>query len=141
MHDDQVAIDWKLYELNGRFYRGRPEDGSMRPGDLPPFLAQLLAGHLANGGSVKCSCGNTDQRGKLPAANGPRLIRLVNDEHTGRCPACGRAWPRRTDGTLILHPGRGRDRCEGSGQAPAEDMAAASWLPILRGVTRHGLQT
>ena len=61
VHDDQVAIDWKLYELNGRFYRGRPKDGSMRPADLPPFLAQLLAGHLATAGSLKCTCRNTEQ--------------------------------------------------------------------------------
>ena len=216
VHDDQVAIDWKLYELNGRFYRGRPKDGSMRPADLPPFLAQLLAGHLANAGSLKCTCRNTEQpwcpgaeyvflgpgRGHFrrsnyserffrPAADGwylPRngkasrpavpvlvtecdsfpgrpvppwpaatpgedfmpptgrgVVRLVNDEHTGRCPACGRAWPRRIDGALIAHAGRERSRCEGSGQAPAEDMAVASWLPILPGVTphglRHGLQT
>jgi hypothetical protein len=69
----------------------------------------------------------------------------VNDERTGRCPACGRAWPRRIDGTLIAHAGRDQSRCEGSGQAPAEDLAVASWLPVLRGVTphglRHGLQT
>jgi len=76
---------------------------------------------------------------------GRGLIRLVSDEHTGRCPLCGRAWPRRIDGTLIAHAGRERSRCEGSGQAPAEDLAVASWLPVLRGVTphglRHGLQT
>ncbi len=49
------------------------------------------------------------------------------------------------DGTLIAHAGREQARCEGSGQAPAEDMTVASWLPILQGVTphglRHGLQT
>ncbi len=65
----------------------------------------------------------------------------MNDEHTGRCAVCGRAWPRRMDGTLIAHAGREQGRCEGSGQAPAEDMG----LPILPGVTphglRHGLQT
>ena len=76
---------------------------------------------------------------------GRGLPRLVNDKHTGRCPACGRAWPRRIDGTLIAHTGRERGRCEGSWQAPAEDLALASWLPILRSVTphglRHGLQT
>ncbi|HEX2746035.1 MAG TPA: hypothetical protein VHN16_16770 [Streptosporangiaceae bacterium] len=69
----------------------------------------------------------------------------MNDEHTGRCPACSRAWPRRIDGTLIAHAGRERSRCEGSGQAPAEDTAVASWLPVLPGLTphglRHGLQT
>ena len=216
VHADQVAIDWKLYELNGRFYRGRPKDGSIRPADLPPFLAELLADHLANAGSMKCTCRNTEppwcpgaeyvflgpgrghfrrsnysERFFRPAADGwylprngknPRpavpvlvtdcelfpgrpvppwplatlgedfapptgrgLVRLVNDEHTGRCQVCGRAWPRRLDGTLIAHARRGRDRCLGAGQAPAEDMAVASWLPVLRGVTphglRHGLQT
>ena len=216
VHGDQVAIDWKLYELNGRFYRGRPKDGSMRPADLPPFLAQLLADHLAAVDSLKCTCRNTEQpwcpgaeyvflgpgRGHFrrsnyserffrPAADGwylPRngkaarpavpvlvtecdsfpgrpvppwpaatpgegflpptgrgLIRLVNDEHTGRCPVCGRAWPRRIDGTLIAHAGREQSRCVGSGQSPAEDTAVASWLPVLRSVTphglRHGLQT
>jgi integrase len=216
VHGDRVAIDWKLYELNGRFYRGRPKDGSMRPADLPPFLAQLLADHLANAGGLKCTCRNTEQpwcpgaeyvflgpgRGHFrrsnyserffrPAADGwylprngkaPRpavpvlvtecdsfpgkpvppwpaaapgedfvpptgrgLIRLVNDERTGRCPVCGRAWPRRIDGTLIAHAGRDQGRCAGSGQAPAEDMTVASWLPVLPGLTphglRHGLQT
>jgi len=217
VRDEQVAIDWKLYELNGRFYRGRPKDGSIRPADLPPFLAELLAGQLARTGSLKCSCRNSEQpwcpgaryvflgpggghfrrsnyseRFFRPAADGwylpqggenPRpavpvlvtecesfpgkpvppwpqaipgedfipptgrgLVRLVSDQHTGRCQACGRAWPRRVDGTLIAHAGRAaRSRCPGSGQLPAEDAAVASWLPVLRGVTphglRHGLQT
>jgi hypothetical protein len=44
---------------------------------------------------------------------------------TGRCAVCGRAWPRRNNGTLIAHAGREEGRCEGSGQAPAEDMAVA----------------
>ena len=64
----------------------------------------------------------------------------MNDEHTGRCPVCGRAWPRRIDGTLIAHAGRDRGRFEGSGQPPAEDMAIASWLAVLRSVTPHGLR-
>jgi integrase len=38
----QVRIAWKLYELNGRFYRGRPKDGSIRVADSPPFLDALL---------------------------------------------------------------------------------------------------
>jgi hypothetical protein len=36
-------------------------------------------------------------RRRLHAAHGRGLIRLVNDEHTGRCQVCGRAWPRRMD--------------------------------------------
>jgi hypothetical protein len=38
-----LQVSWKLYELNGRFYRGRPKDGSIRPIDSPPFLDDLLS--------------------------------------------------------------------------------------------------
>jgi integrase len=214
---DQATIAWKLYELNGRFYKGRPKDGSIRPVDLPPFLAEMMEDHLANGGNQTCTCHNAEapwcpgdryvflgpehghfrrsnyaERCFRPAADGwylprggknPRpalpvlvteceafpgrpvppwpaavpgeeftpptgrgYLRLVSDEYTGRCPICGRAWPRRTDGTLIAHSGVAkRGRCPGSGQPPADDATLASWLPILRGLTphglRHGLQT
>ena len=40
----KVQVNCKLYELNGRFYRGRPKDGSIRPVDSPPFLDDLLDG-------------------------------------------------------------------------------------------------
>jgi integrase len=216
VHREDVDIDWKLYELNGKFYQGPPKDGSMRPADLPPFLSQLLSGHLAAMGSLKCSChsqeppwcqgaeyvflgpgqghfrrSNYSERFFRPAADGwyparkgesPRpaapvlvtdcdtfpgrpvppwppavpgvqftppigrgLIRLVSDQRTGRCAACGRAWPRRMDGMLIAHARREGMRCIGSGQRPAEDLPVASWLPVLHGLTphglRHGLQT
>jgi hypothetical protein len=68
------------------------------------------------------------------------MVRLVSDERTGRCAACGRAWPRRKDATLITHTRRGGP-CPGSGQEAAEDLAVASWLPVLRHGLRHGLQT
>jgi hypothetical protein len=55
-----MGIEWKLYELGGRFYRGRPKDGSIRPADLPPFLTQLLAGHLAAAGGRTCACRSTE---------------------------------------------------------------------------------
>lgn len=76
---------------------------------------------------------------------GRGMVRLVSDERTGRCAACGRAWPRRKDAALITHAQRGGGPCPGSGQEAAEDLAVASWLPVLRGLTphglRHGLQT
>jgi hypothetical protein len=59
--DTVMNIDWKLYELNGRFYRGRPKDGSIRDADLPPFLADLLGWQLATRPSKKCTCRNTDK--------------------------------------------------------------------------------
>lgn len=225
VHGDVVDIDWKLYELNGRFYRGAPKDGSMRPADLPPFLAELIAAELAVT-SKRCACRSSppvrtlsdsavpiswcagenyvflgpdgghfrrssySRRFFRPAADGwyptvggknPRMAapvlvtdcelfpgrpvppwpaaisgepftpptgrgvaRLVNDDQTARCSACGRAWPRRQDGNLISHQAHAQ-RCDGSGQSPAEDATLASWLPVLTGLTphglRHGLQT
>jgi len=58
--DDTVDIDWKLYELDARFYRGRPKDGSIRTADVPPFLAELLAGHLDARPDRRCTCRNTE---------------------------------------------------------------------------------
>jgi integrase len=40
---EELKVAWKLYELNGRFYRGRPKDGSIRAIDAPPFLNDLLS--------------------------------------------------------------------------------------------------
>jgi integrase len=214
---DQVTIAWKLYELNGRFYKGRPKDGSIRPVDLPPFLAQMLAEHLAEDGNRSCTCrnreapwcsgdeyvflgpeqghfrrsnyaerffrpaadawylprGGKDPRPALPVLvtdpdqfpgrpvspwpiavpgevfrppTGRGYVRLINDEQRGRCSGCGRGLLRRADGRLIAHDGLpGQGRCPGSGRLPAEDATVASWLPILRDLTphglRHGLQT
>jgi len=59
--DTVMNIDWKLYELNGRFYRGRPKDGSIRPTDLPPFLAELLRWQLDARPNKKCTCRNTEK--------------------------------------------------------------------------------
>lgn len=58
---DRLPIDWKLYELGGRFYKGRPKDGSIRAVDLPPFLAEMLVNHLADNPPQMCRCRNTDQ--------------------------------------------------------------------------------
>jgi hypothetical protein len=34
LHGWLAGIEWKLYELNGRFCRGRPKDGSIHPAGL-----------------------------------------------------------------------------------------------------------
>ncbi len=72
-----------------------------------------------------------------PAGRG--VARLVSDAATGRCAVCGRALPRRLDRNVIEHKA-GAERCEGSGQLPAADLALASWLPVLTGLTPHGLR-
>lgn len=56
-----VKVDWKLYERDARFYRGRPKDGSIRTVDVPPFLADLLAHHLAVNPATKCTCRNSEE--------------------------------------------------------------------------------
>jgi integrase len=53
----KIQVNWKLYELNGRFYRGRPKDGSIRPVDSPPFLDDLL-GRVT---SKRCQCDGTGE--------------------------------------------------------------------------------
>jgi integrase len=53
-------IAWKLYELDSRFYRGRPKDGSIRTVDIPPFLSELAGRHLKDGRKRTCTCSNTD---------------------------------------------------------------------------------
>ena len=60
VHGQTMDIAWKLYELDGRFYRGRPKDGSIRTVDVPPFLEELLAWHLGANTGRKCTCGNTE---------------------------------------------------------------------------------
>lgn len=59
VRDDYLDIAWKLYELDGRFYRGRPKDGSIRRADLPPFLADMLSRHRATA-ERRCSCTSAD---------------------------------------------------------------------------------
>jgi integrase len=212
---DSLDVQWKLYELRGRFYKGRPKDGSIRPADLPPFLAELLAWHISGNRGRRCTCRKPDdsdgpgpgnkwcagavyvflspggshyrrssygERYFRPAADGwypgrehrsarPVLIdasgpypglplpawpvavagqtfvpptgrgvtRIVSDPHTGRCRVCRRAFPRRQDGMVIAHKANG-DRCPGSGEGPGEDLAVASWLPVSRDLTPHGLR-
>ena len=215
VQDDMLDIQWKLYELGGRFYRGRPKDGSIRTADLPSFLAELLTSHIREHRGRRCTCRKIDgsngpaagttwctgaeyvflspggshyrrstygERYFRPAADGwypershrsarPVLIdasahypglplpawpaavpgetfmpptgrgvtRFISDPHTGRCPVCCRAFPRRLDGMVITHKSNG-DRCPGSGQQPGEDLAVASWLPISKDLTPHGFR-
>lgn len=60
VRQDELDLAWKLYELNARFYRGRPKDGSIRTADIPPFLADLLSGHLKTTEKNSCTCRNTE---------------------------------------------------------------------------------
>jgi hypothetical protein len=70
---------------------------------------------------------------------GRGVARFISDPETGRCAVCRRAFPLRLDGLVISHTSNG-DRCPGSGQVPGEDLAVASWEPIIKGLTPHGLR-
>lgn len=60
LQGDQLRIDWKLYELESRFYRGRPKDGSIRSVDMPPFLAALIDWYLTTCPPRICTCRGTE---------------------------------------------------------------------------------
>jgi integrase len=53
--EDHLDIAWKLSELDGRFYRGRPKDGSIRRADLPLFLADMLSRYCTTR-EHRCNC-------------------------------------------------------------------------------------
>jgi hypothetical protein len=67
------------------------------------------------------------------------VARFISDPATARCAVCRRAFPRRLDGLVISHKSNGA-RCPGSGQVPGEDLAVASWVPINKALTPHGLR-
>ena len=70
---------------------------------------------------------------------GRGVARFVSDPQTARCAVCRRALSRRLDGLVISHTSSG-DRCPGSGQVPGEDLAVASWIPLITRLTPHGLR-
>jgi hypothetical protein len=72
IHGQTMDVAWKLYELDGRFYRGRPKDGSIRTVDVPPFLDELLVWHLGTNTGRKCTCRNTE----LPWCPGDEYVFL-----------------------------------------------------------------
>jgi hypothetical protein len=71
-----------------------------------------------------------------PRGRGVR--RLSADGKHGRCPACGRSGLLRLDGALVRHKAAG-GVCPGTGRQPRE-AALASWLPVRRGLSPHGLR-
>ena len=94
VREKEVALHWKLYELNGLYYQGRPKDGSMRTADLPPFLSMLLSGHL---------------EAKRPAVHLPQRKGALVSWRQVRLPRAGeRALPQVQLQRADVPPGRGR---------------------------------
>ena len=174
IHDETLDIHWKLYELKGRFYRGRPKDGSMRTADMPPFLGDMLATHLERAPTLICTCEareDTDyidwcagseyaflgqRRGHFGRSKySERVMRPAADGwYPGRDGARARArmpvlvdaagywpgqplppWPPATSGDAVYTAPRGRGR-----PRITEQTAPATWLPVLPGLTPHGLR-
>ncbi|WP_037573564.1 LacI family DNA-binding transcriptional regulator [Phaeacidiphilus oryzae] len=54
---EAVRIEWQLYELDsGKLHRCPPKEDSYRDIDLPEWLAELLAGHIARTQPKPCAC-------------------------------------------------------------------------------------
>jgi hypothetical protein len=124
VHELNVNLDWKLCELNGRFYRGRPKDGSIRDADIPPFLAGLLAWQIDRNRKRKCTCRNVQD----PWCRGREYVFLtLENAHHRRSNYSTRIMRPAADG---CYPGRsGR---YGRPTAPVLIDACAPWpgLPL-----------
>ena len=81
IHDEMLDIHWKLYELKGRFYRGRPKDGSMRTADLPPFLGDCSL-HLERAPTLKCTCEAREDTTTSTGVPGPSTRSLDSEGAT-----------------------------------------------------------
>jgi len=129
-----LDIDWKLYELEARFYRGRPKDGSIRTADLPPFLAELLAIHLAAHPDRNCTCRNPEPPwcpGGEYAFLGPRGGHFRRSNYATRIvrPAADGWYPERKG----PHP-RSAAPVLVDASAPWPGMPLPPWPPAVPGV-------
>lgn len=93
---DQLSIEWKLYEQS-RFYFGRPKDGSIRPADLPPFLAELLADHVAAHGMGHGMPGMRGVYGHVTPAMRDALTAMLQE----RWEASLREWARLSPRSIV----------------------------------------
>jgi len=67
VREGRLGIEWKLDDMKGKYYAGRPMNGSIRRADLPPFLAELHESHSAAHMRRRCTSGATHKR----KADGP----------------------------------------------------------------------
>jgi len=58
-----IHVDWQLCELNGHFRKTPPKDDSVRRVDLPPFLTDLLSGHVQARPGRGCRCPRNECEG------------------------------------------------------------------------------
>lgn len=72
VREGSVRVEWQLYELDdGTLLRCPPKEDSYRTIDVPPWLAELLAGQVRRRAGAKCGChGKRYVFGGLGVANG-----------------------------------------------------------------------
>jgi integrase len=100
LQGEQLRIDWKLYELESRFYRGRPKDGSIRSVDMPPFLGALIDCLLATYPPRMCTCTSAEPPwcpGERYVFLGPRAGHFRRSNYSSRIvrPAADGWYPKR----------------------------------------------
>ncbi|WP_169792443.1 site-specific integrase [Actinoplanes rectilineatus] len=168
IYDDAIDLHWKLYELNGKFYRGRPKDGSMRTVATPPFLNRMIKRFLRSGAPLTCSCIPHTTDDDIPWCTGGAYTFLtVEGSHYRRSnfserifrPAADGWYPRRSTRPRMpvlvdlqhswpgspLPPWPAAVENEpyappqGRGRPRETDASRfASWLPIRPNLTPHG---
>ena len=124
---DTIDIDWKLYDLEARFYRGRPKDGSIRTADVPPFLAELLRRLPSGPAPIADALAGTRSRRGAPGASTSSWARggRISAGRTTRREWCARrltAGAPRKEGPAPAAGGAGPGRHE---RSVARDAAAA----------------
>jgi integrase len=156
-----IQLDWQLSELNGRLTKTPLKDDSIRPVDLPPFLADLLSRQAQAHADGRCRrqrnlCQGQGQylflgpdRGHYRRSGYNRRIwrPAVDGSYPQEGGKAARAtrpvlvdaaptWPRAVPGQDWTPPrGRGRTRFDLD-----ENLALASWLPVKPGLVPHGLR-
>jgi len=107
-HGQTLDIAWKLYELDARFYRGRPKDGSIRTADLPPSWK-------ISSPSIWASLPAARAPAATPSSHGARVVNTsssvlgtgISAARTTRRAGCARpptaATPAGRDGTHGSH--------------------------------------
>jgi integrase len=145
LHEGRWDIDWKLYELNGKFYRQYPKDGSVRAIDTPPFLDALVGTHLGRMGTTRCACDPATEDpyctggaytflgpGRTHARRSDFARRFFRPAADGRYPAQGGRRPRPATPVLVdtssSWPGVA---------APASFADGVFEVPASRGILRR----